>query len=223
MLYIDTHECHSPDDIEDQSRILMVRSPSYHYQRLAICRPVTSVGMSWLEYSNLYEAMFGGYSTVEGEYTPPRGRPEPIDRGDRTITRIREFMEETGGCFLPGWRKEPQQQLTEVWVGLDGRTYECNYGIYIDHPMTFLSHLTAETILKHLDAANDTKHAARYSRAFPYNRRNDSLKCVCFLSLRECLTHLNRHRIRTILPLDMSLLKLWIAMYIKNKIKNGSR
>ncbi|KAF7678009.1 hypothetical protein TCON_2611 [Astathelohania contejeani] len=242
LIYVDASQCFSTDKktILKDCKILMLHSPSYFYNavlnknyrrkwkdkktKVLIFENISSITEA--EYVNLYQHMFGNGNTFEGEYTLPRGQPEKIDQKIPIVTQIREFMEETHCTHsdfisiintVKGNKKTYNYILptiTEKWIGLNGKTYQCDYSILVEatnenHLIPF-NHSRSKCLnwllenLGDITNSSDTPNNAikRYSCRFPYSHRLDEEKTAYFISLGEALIHINNHRLKTLIPLD---------------------
>lgn len=250
LLYITTSECETVEEV-NKSRILVVRSPSYLYQKLMDGKKKLNgpfsyfdrrhkkfssslANLKYLEYLNLYEAMFG-YSKVECEYVPPRGRMEDIDYGNSDVTKVREFIEETNGLYHPDFReafslpvanesRPSLPQLTDSWMGLDGNFYKAKYSIYIDDKNQLQKCPEGEPLLNFIltylyGSANDTsKVFERYRYTFQYNEMHDIAKHVCYFDLSDFVNcHWMSNRLETLTHPDFNYLKGLIKDFIQEK------
>ena len=148
--------------------------------------------MSPREFEYLFQTMYTSQVKGYAHLDVPKGRRESVDCGKEHVTRLREFVEETGGLYHPdkfdGASLGPS--LTEIRTDYEGQVYVCHYVVYIDDCDRLCRTVaTGDTlldfILQYIDSGASAKCVEGYRKRFKYNRVYDGMKRPHFVYLDE--------------------------------------
>jgi len=197
-----------------------------------ICRQIT---LNSNEHYNLLLASFPN-GTVEGQFCPPRGKIDAIDNNDTSITKVREFLEESkfSHSILPLLSKNHFQNpnyksilnsaehcVTEEWIGLDNNRYRVEYCVLIIKSLKELEYIgkrnnvPSKCIIDKLLPTNIYNKSTinHYRRRFKYNANLDKLKQTIALPITLALAHLNTHKLKIIKSIESKKLFSLIKKY----------
>ena len=210
--------------------ILLNHSPCYSSTQI-IVNNNKLVHLNSQETYNIFLSSFPGY-VGEGEYTLPRGRPEPIDQNNLINTKVREFIEETGYYHTDFERivnkhylddkftsifNDKRYNIREEWVGLDEKKYSAEYTVFVIDKKSDLEKVvkTPNNVLDKFLFFKNAKEPTRtrYIKKYKYDTLIDILKKPTFIPLEDGLELLNVHRSRRILDLNKEDIKNIISFY----------
>jgi len=193
-------------------------SSSFHN---IICRQII---LNSNEHYNLLLASFPN-GTVEGQFCPPRGKIDAIDNNDTSITKVREFLEESKFSHSillllsknhfqnPNYKSmlnNAEHCVTEEWIGLDNNRYRVEYCVFIIKSLRELEYIgkrnnvPSKYIINKLLPTNKYHKSTinHYRRRFPFNANLDKLKQTIALPIPLALAHLNTHKLKIIKSIE---------------------
>ena len=214
-------------------------SPSYFAQRLrqrkCSLHKWGKLCLNSNEYQNLLLASFPAGS-VEGQYTPPRGKTDAIDGSNCCLTKIREFLEETKFSHprllklaeqhyrdpaFTSFLNDKEFTVSEEWIGLDNNLYAAEYSIFIIDSLDELEYIgqgnkiSPDFVIKSILPFSKSSYRKKeyYCRRFKYNAVIDKSKKTVCIPVEEAFTLLNAHRLQIFKQIDTNKILELIKKY----------
>lgn len=200
----------------DGLTVIMTESPAYFAQQ----NNYRYAGGNFSLNSNLrYNLLLSSFPNgiVEGQYSLPRGKPDPIDNDNVILTKIREFMEETK-LYHPKLLelasehyRDPNYKsfftdntftVTEEWQGLNNVTYRMQYSIFVIPSMDELKAVSGGCIGDFItdNMRNNIPASVRkiFLKKYDSKNRIDCMKKLRNIPLSEALFLMNTHKLKRI-------------------------
>ena len=154
-------------------------------------------------------------SSLEGEYTLPKGRIDYMDKKNKNFTKVREFIEETKythPLFSPLLNKHYQDSnfksflndenyiLQESWLGLDNKLYKCEYSVFVIDSINELEYINnhcSNTVpfSYFIKSFNVYQDCSKYKKKYKQSSNLDSQKQTLFVPIEIGINLLNRDKI----------------------------
>ena len=153
-------------------------------------------------------------SSLEGEYTLPKGKIDEIDQKNKIYTKVREFIEETklshpyllsmlnnhyNNLNFKSFLNDEKYILRESWIGLDNNIYNCEYSVFVINSINELIPISNKNnivpfdyFLKNFDIYRNCNN---FYKKYKQSSKLDSQKKTLFLSINEGIDLLNKHKI----------------------------
>ena len=201
--------------------IVMNKSPPYiktHMKTINKNYHKTDFGLVKLNTNEKYNLILSLFpnSTMEGEYTLPKGKMDDMDKKNSVFTKVREFIEETKYThpifpFLlnnhyenPNFKSFLNDEnfiLRESWLGLDNKIYKCEYSVFIIKSITELVPLNNNNnnnIVSFKYFLNNFKvyqNCNKYYKRYKQSSNLDSQKKTLFIPIKQGINLLNQHKL----------------------------
>ena len=155
-------------------------------------------------------------SSLEGEYTLPKGKIDDMDKKNKIFTKVREFIEETKlthpsfPYLLNQHYRDPNFKsflndesyiIRESWLGLNNKIYNCEYSVFVIDSMRELIPLKCGNtvpfnyFLTEFDVYQDCD---KYYKKYKQSSNLDSQKTTIFAPIKAGIKLLNEHKINLI-------------------------
>ena len=225
--------------ISQSGYVVLTVSPSYFAQRLrkrkCLLQNWGKLSINSNEHYNLLLASFPAGS-VEGQYTPPRGKTDAIDGSNCCLTKIREFLEETKFSHprlikmaeehyrdptFTSFLNDKDFMVSEEWIGLDNNWYAAEYSVFIVdslHELEYIGQgnkISPDFVIKSILPFSKSSYRKKeyYCRRFKYNAVIDKSKKTVCIPINEAFTLLNAHRLHIFKRIDMNKILELIKKY----------
>lgn len=178
----------------------------------------TNFGQIKVNTNEKYNLMLSSFpnSTLEGEYTLPKGKIDDMDGRDFIFTKIREFIEETKNTHplfrvilnkhyqdsnFISFLNDEKSILRECWLGLDNKIYKCEYSVFVVDSMRELFSVNDKNndntvpfdyFLNEFDVY---RNCNKYKKKYKQSSKLDSQKITLFLPIEIGIDLLNQHKI----------------------------
>lgn len=187
--------------------ILKRKNKNYHKQ---------NYGYIFINNNEKYNILLNGFpnSSLEGEYTLPKGKIDDMDKRNSINTKVREFIEETKYThrsfkyILNKHYNDPKfisflnnekYIIKESWLGLDNKIYNCEYSILLIDSMNELIPIgnNNNTVSFNYFTKNFKvyENCHKYYKRYRSSSNLDSQKETLFLPLSEAIELVNIHKI----------------------------
>ena len=201
--------------------IVLNKSPPYiksYMKKVVKNFSKTNFGKIKVNTNEKYNLLLSAFpnSTLEGEYTLPKGRIDDMDKKNSIFTKVREFIEETKvthPLFSQLLNKHYQDSsfksflndenfiLRERWLGLDNKIYNCEYSVFIINSikeLIFVNDVNSNTVpfSYFLDSFNVYRDCGIYYKKYKQSSSLDRQKQTLFLPIEIGFNLLNQHKIR---------------------------
>ena len=210
--------------VSKEGYMIINKSPPYIKSRIRKSNKKNSknnffgyISLNTNEKYNLTLGMFPN-TTLEGEYTLPKGKMDDIDKKNSIYTKVREFIEETklihkdfstilNQHFIdPNFKSFLNDEkfiIKESWIGLNGIIYYCEYSVFVIKSMN-------ELVPINLNNNNDKaivpfnyflnnfsiyKNCNRYHKKYLKSSNLDRQKTTVIVPIPRAVQLLNEHKI----------------------------
>ena len=163
---------------------------------------------------NLLLSLFPN-SSLEGEYTLPKGKIDDMDKKNSIFTKVREFIEETKythssfsdllnnhycNSEFKSFLNDEKYILRESWLGLDNKIYNCEYSVFVIDSINELIPTNNNKNLivpfkYFLTQFNVYQNCDKYYKRYKQSSNLDSQKHTIFIDIEDGISLLNQHKI----------------------------
>ena len=194
----------------------MVINKSLPYIKSQLIENSNNNGYNTLNTNEKYNITLNMFpnTTLEGEYTLPKGKIDVMDQNNTIYTKLREFIEETKLTHpdfstiannhyaypdtFQSFLNDKNNIVRESWMGLNGVTYYCEYSVFVIQslkelvPISDVGVVPFNYFLQNFAVyKNSDKYYKRYSQSSILDRH----KTTYFVPIYKAIQLLNEHKI----------------------------